>query len=43
MFSNKLESYFENKEEVFYSNGGEALAQVAQVCGVCLIPGDIQG
>ena len=30
------------KEEVFYSEGGEALAQVAQRAGGCPIPRDIQ-
>ena len=31
------------KEEAFYSMGGEALAEVAQRRGGCLIPGDTQG
>ena len=31
------------KEEVFYSKGSEALAQVAQRGGGCPIPGDSQG
>jgi len=31
------------KEKVFYSEGGEALAQVAQRSGGYLIPGDFQG
>ena len=29
-------------EEVFYTRGGEALAQVVQRGGGCPIPGDIQ-
>ena len=31
------------KEKVFYDQGGEALAQVAQRGGGCPVPGDIQG
>jgi len=31
------------KEKIFYSEGGEALEQVAQCCGWCPIPGDFQG
>jgi len=30
------------QEEVFYNECGEALAQVVQRGGECLIPGDIQ-
>ena len=29
--------------KIFYSEGGEALAQVAQRCGRCPIPGNFQG
>ena len=32
-----------HKEKLFYSKGGEALAQVAQRGGGCPIPGDTQG
>ncbi|KAK4822058.1 hypothetical protein QYF61_008867, partial [Mycteria americana] len=32
-----------SKEEIFYNEGGEALAQVAQRGGRCPIPGNIQG
>jgi len=31
------------KEKVFYSKGGEALEQIAQTCGGCLVLGYIQG
>ena len=31
------------RKKVFYSKDGEALAQVAQRGGGCLVPGDIQG
>jgi len=31
------------KEEVFYSKGDEAVAEVAQRGGKCPVPGDIQG
>ena len=31
------------KEEIFYDEGGEALAQIAQRGGQCSIPGNIQG
>jgi len=31
------------KEEIFYTEGGEALAQVAQRGGRCPIPGNIPG
>ena len=30
-------------EKIFYSEGGDALEQVAQRCGLCPIPGDCQG
>ena len=32
-----------HEEEVFYNQGGEALEQVAQRGGGCLVLGDIQG
>ena len=32
-----------SKEEMFYDEGGETLAQVAQRGGRCPIPGNIQG
>jgi len=31
------------KKKIFYSEGGEALEQVAQWCGWCSVPGDFQG
>jgi len=39
----KGENHVGYKEEVFYRDGGEALAQVAQRCGGCPVPGDTQG
>ena len=30
-------------EKIFYSEGSEALEQVAQRCGLCPTPGDCQG
>jgi len=34
---------FGYKEKAFHSDGGEALEQVPQRCGGCLVPGDFQG
>ena len=41
----KLDSkeQFRYKEDIFYSEGGETLAQVAWGGGRCPIPGNIQG
>ena len=45
MQASSLEIRFRDryKEIVFYSEGGEALAQAAQRCDGCPVPGDIHG